>query len=274
MCAGGSGDPFAALAGMIGASGTKAPRPFTALTASDAPKTLAFTQDHRQKTAPAVKKAERPRLSIVMTPIANEPPSFDVAKTPLPVVGEGVGIDIEADRVGARLWSGTGIPPVVHHSFAEHHRHHPKCGPLTPANALKLNLQQAQTQGKSDTNKRKQQREERGIDTICLWVFCVTGAVGVIMSGQPLSPPLLNAKDVAKAHAASATMPRRLPDLRLPATISAQSRHHNGHRQQQQRYIQPPVPQPPPAMAFAPPPPYGTIGQPLFYALRHTHLTS
>ncbi|CEL94366.1 unnamed protein product [Vitrella brassicaformis CCMP3155] len=306
---GGSGDPFAALAGMIGASGTKAPRPFTALTASDAPKTLAVTQDHRQKTAPAlkkaeqprlsivmtrianeppsfdvaktrlpvvgegvvdtserhtpkqeeqpddhlksapmVKKAERPKLSIVMTRIANEPPSFDVAKTRLPVVGEGVGIDIEADRVGARLWNGKGIPPVVHHSFAEHHRHHPKCGPLTPANALILKLQQAQTQGKADTNKR---------------------AVGVIMSGQPLSPPLLH----AKAHAASATMPRRIPDLRLPATISAQSRQH-GHRQQQQRYIQPPLPEPPPAMAFAPPPPYATIGQPLFYALRHTHLTS
>ncbi|CEM03045.1 unnamed protein product [Vitrella brassicaformis CCMP3155] len=286
---GGSGDPFAALAGMIGASGTKAPRPFTALTASDAPKTLALTQDHRQKTAPAlkkaeqprlsivmtrianeppsfdvaktrlpvvgegvvdtserhtpkqeeqpddhlksapmVKKAERPRLSIVMTRIANEPPSFDVAKTRLPVVGEGVGIDIEADRVGARL-------------------HHPKCGPLTPANALKLKLQETQTQWKSDANKR---------------------AVGVIMSGQPLSPPLLH----AKGHAASATMPRRIPDLRLPATISAQSRHHNGHRQQQQRYIQPPVPQPPPAMAFAPPPPYATIGQPLFYAPHPPHI--
>jgi len=97
---------------MMRASDTEALRPFTAPTESDAPKTLAFTQDHRQKTAPVVKRAYGPRLSIVMTRIANEPPSFDVAKTRLPVVGEGVGIDIEADRVGARLWSGKGIPPV------------------------------------------------------------------------------------------------------------------------------------------------------------------
>ncbi|CEM13794.1 unnamed protein product [Vitrella brassicaformis CCMP3155] len=247
---GGRGDRLAAVAGMMRASDTEALRPFTAPTESDAPKTLAFTQDHRQKTAPVVKRAYGPRLSIVMTRIANEPPSFDVAKTRLPVVGEGADVDLEADRVGARLWNGKGTPPVVHHTFAEHHVHHPKCGPLTPANALKLKLQQAQTPSGWDTDKR---------------------AVGVLMSGHRhssshrlLSPPPFDAHG-----ASSATMPRRVPDLRLPATLSSQSRHH--HQRQQQRFPPTAAPQPPHVMhAFAPPPrpPYATIGQPIFGALQ------
>jgi len=60
---------------------------------------------------------------------------------------------------------------------------------------------------------------------------------------SPSSPPL------DANGASSATMPRRVPDLRLPATLSSQSRHH--HQRQQQRFPPTAAPQPPHAMAFA-----------------------